>query len=113
VEHAERNADRGVPGESPVKETGCDGIHALTPPPTGNTPWEDALDVLGERTIIVACLDPTVWISGPIGGIGQGLDRCITPRIRRANFVLWIAADGIPVELDRFLAVRQWMDRNG
>jgi hypothetical protein len=33
-----------------IGETGCDGIHALTPPPTGNTPWETALDVLGEQT---------------------------------------------------------------
>ncbi|MCM8788391.1 MAG: uroporphyrinogen decarboxylase family protein [Candidatus Omnitrophica bacterium] len=32
-----------------IKETGCDGIHALTEPPTGDTPWELALDVLGEK----------------------------------------------------------------
>ena len=37
-----------------IKETGCDGIHALTPPSTGDTPWEAALDVLGEDLIISA-----------------------------------------------------------
>ena len=31
-----------------IKDTGLDGIHALTPPPTGDTPFELALDVLGD-----------------------------------------------------------------
>ncbi|MFC1672086.1 uroporphyrinogen decarboxylase family protein, partial [Planctomycetota bacterium] len=47
-----------------IKETGCDGIHALTPPPTGDAPWEDALDVIGEDLIIFGCLDPTVFATG-------------------------------------------------
>ncbi|MEI7639558.1 MAG: uroporphyrinogen decarboxylase family protein [Syntrophus sp. (in: bacteria)] len=95
-----------------IKETGCDGIHALTPPPTGNTPWEKALDVIGEDLVIIGCLDPTIWISGKIEEIGLTLDRIITPRIREANFVLAPFADGIPVPLERFEAIKMWIERN-
>jgi uroporphyrinogen-III decarboxylase len=91
-----------------VKETGCDGIHALTPPPTGNTPWERALDVLGEDLIIFGCLDPTIWIGGAIEDIPDELDRLITPRLREANFVLCPMGDGIHVPLARFEAVAEW-----
>jgi uroporphyrinogen-III decarboxylase len=94
-----------------IKETGCDGIHTLTPPPTGNTPWEQALDVIGEDLIIMGCLDPTIWISGPLASIGPALDALITPRLREANFVLAPMADGIPVPLERFEAIHEWMER--
>ena len=93
-----------------IRETGCDGIHALTPPPTGNTPWEAALDVLGEDLIIIGCLDASVFISGPVEDITPSLDECITPRLREANFVLAAFADGIPVPLERFHAVKKWVD---
>ncbi len=96
-----------------VRETGCDGIHALTPPPTGNTPWEKALDVIGDDLIIFGALDPTVFASGPVEDIGPALDRLITPRVREAHFVLAPFADGIPVDIERFHAVKHWMEENG
>jgi hypothetical protein len=96
-----------------IKQTGLDGVHALTPPPTGNTPWERALDVLGEDTIIFGALDPTIFVMGPVEGIGRALDEVYTPRLRRAHFVLGPFADGIPVPLERFLAIGEWMKENG
>jgi hypothetical protein len=98
---------------SQIRETGADGAHALTPPPTGDTPWELALDVLGEETILFGTLDPTVWVLGPVEGIGPALDRLITPRVRRAPFSLLVAADGIRVPRERFEAVARWMGANG
>lgn len=95
-----------------IKETGCDGIHALTPAPTGDTDWEDALDVLGEHTIIFGCLDPTVFTSGHVSHIGPALDKLITPRLRNAHFVLCPMADGIAVDLARFEAIAEWMRAN-
>lgn len=95
-----------------IKDTGLDGVHALTPYPTGDTPWELALDVLGDDQIIMGILDPSIFISGPIEDIGPALDQLYTPRIRRANFILWPAADGIAVPWERFEAVASWMERN-
>jgi len=96
-----------------IKDTGLDGIHALTPPPTGDTPWELALDVLGEEQIIIGVLDPTIFILEPVEEIASALDALYTPRIRRANFILCPASDGITVPLERFQAVANWMKRNG
>ncbi len=96
-----------------IRETGCDGIHTLTPPPTGDTPWEDALDVLGVDLIILGCLDPSLWVSGPVEGIAGALDQLITPRLREANFVLSPMADGIAVAPERFEAIAGWMRENG
>jgi hypothetical protein len=95
-----------------IKETRCDGIHTLTPSPTGDTPWEEALDVLGEDLIILGCLDPSTWITGPLKDIPATLDRLITPRLREANFILNPMADGIPVEPARFAAVATWVRAN-
>jgi hypothetical protein len=96
-----------------IKATGLDGIHALTPPPTGDTPWELALDVLGEDLIIISALDPTIFAAGPVDEIGPALDALYTPRLRRAHFVLGVMADGIAIPLERFQAVGKWMERNG
>jgi hypothetical protein len=96
-----------------IRETGCDGIHALTPPPTGDCPWERALDELGDDLVIFGCLDPTIFAAGPVEQIGPALDRLITPRLRQSPFVLAPFADGIPVPLERFYAVRDWMNRRG
>jgi len=95
-----------------IKDTGLDGIHALTPPPTGDTPFELALDILGEDIIIIGVLDPTIFILNPIEEVPSALDALYTPRLRQSNFVLCPAADGITVPLDRFLAVADWMNQN-
>ncbi|HOJ30789.1 MAG TPA: uroporphyrinogen decarboxylase family protein [bacterium] len=95
-----------------IKKTECDGIHALTPPPTGDTPWELALDVLGEDTIIISALDPSVFILSNIEEISVALDKIVTPRLRKANFVLGVFADGISVEPERFYAVAKWVEKN-
>ena len=69
----------------------------LLTPLTGNTPWEEALEILGEDLILFGCLDPTIFASGDIRRIPAALDTLITPRLRESNFVLSPMADGIPV----------------
>lgn len=94
-----------------IKETGLDGIHALTPPPTGDTLFEHALDILGEDIIIIGVLDPTIFILDPIEKIPYALDALYTPRLRQSNFILCPGADGITVPLERFQAVSNWMNQ--
>jgi len=92
-----------------IGHTGLDGIHALTPPPTGDTPWEMALDALGAGTVIVGLLDPSVFVQGPVEAIGGALERLYSPRLRASSVILCLAADGLTVSVDRFEAVARWM----
>lgn len=94
-----------------IKETGADGIHAMTPPPLGDCPWEAALDVLGDELIIFGTLNPDIFHDLPADEVGPALDRLITPRVAASPFVLTLFADGITVPLERFLLVKDWVER--
>ncbi|MCX7705121.1 MAG: hypothetical protein N2115_02540 [bacterium] len=95
-----------------IKETRCDGIHALTPPPTGDTPWELALDILGNDTVIIGALDPSVFLLSKIQDIPVFLDSIITERLKYANFILGVFADGIQVDPERFYTIARWVKKN-
>jgi len=41
------------------------------------------------------------------------LDKTFTSRVRAGNFILAIAADGLPTPLEKFEAVQEWMQQNG
>jgi uroporphyrinogen-III decarboxylase len=97
-------------------ETGLDGINGLTPPRVGDVPYEEALDALGEDLVLMGAVFPGEVFQRPgatAGEIHRALDALYTPRIRRARMVLWLGADGLPTPVERFLAVREWMGRNG
>lgn len=99
-----------------LSKTGLDGINGLTPPPVGDTTFEDALDALGEDLIVLGgILDSSVFQAPrfSLEELRSALDQIYTPRIRKANFLLWLPADGLPTPLERFLAVRDWMDEKG
>jgi hypothetical protein len=98
-----------------IRETGLDGVHALTPAPVGNTDYELALDVLGEDIIIMGCLAPNVFhkLNLTKQELWNYLDIIYTPRLRESNFVLVAAADGIPTEIERFYYIQEWMEKNG
>ena len=95
-------------------KTAMDGINGLTPPPIGDCHFEDALDAMGEDVVILGgVLDGTVFHGADTTRerIWNLLDRVYTPRIRQANLLLWVVADGLPTPMERFHAVRRWMDR--
>jgi len=105
---------RGLLG--PLKETGLDGINGLTPPPIGDLPFDEALDALGDDLIILGGIlegDAFLAENATREMIGRALDRTYTPRLRNAAFLLWAPADGIPLPIERFLAVRDWMQQHG
>lgn len=93
-----------------IKETGTDGIHALTPAPTGDCAWEEALDVLGDDLIIIGILTPDIFHQFPLSQVGPAIEKQITPRVRESRFILALGADGTPVPIERFLAVRDWVE---
>jgi hypothetical protein len=96
-----------------IKETGTDGIHALTPPPTGDCHWEKALDVLGDDLIIMGVLTPDIFHQYPLDEIGPAIDKQVTPRVRESNFILMPCCDGTATPLERFLTVRDWLESKG
>ena len=99
-----------------IKETGLDGINGLTTPPIGDVSFDGVLDMFGEDFIILGGgLDSTIVQKKDVSrkAIWDALDALYTPRIKQANFLLWVGADGQPATLERFLAVRDWVQENG
>lgn len=94
-----------------IKQTGLDGIHALTPPPIGNTPFEETIDQLGSGVTMLGILDGNVFHhpAATVDDIWRLLDQLYTPRIRQANFILIVAADGLPTPRWKFEVVSDWM----
>lgn len=95
-----------------IRRTGADGVNATTPPSVGNTRYEEVLDAMGENTLIWGgILDPTVFQASSVTReqLIRVLEEIFTPRLRRARFLLWLAADGLPTPVERFLAVRDGM----
>lgn len=99
-----------------IKQTGADGINALCQQPIGNTPFETAIDVLGDDIIIWGgMVDDTLFHSPSFSRtrLEQYLSKIMTPRIRNANFLLWVPADGLETPVERFLIVKEWMEKFG
>ncbi len=98
----------------PIRETGLDGINALTPPPVGDTRWEDVLDAFGEDFVILGGVLPPELLHKSVFSereLCATLDDLFTPRIRSARFLLWAAVDGLPTEVRRLEAVGAWARR--
>ncbi|MCL2519019.1 MAG: hypothetical protein FWF15_10695 [Oscillospiraceae bacterium] len=95
------------------KETGMDGIHAVTPPPLGDCPFDSAFDVLGEDLIIIGVLDGFQSPNATAEDIRNCVFETITPRIRSSNFILAIGTDGLQTDLWRIEVVRDAVEEMG
>ena len=96
-----------------IRETGLDGINAVTPPPVGTTFYEDVLDSYGEDFLLFgAVLAPQVFHRPDAGRdeLHAFLEQLYTPRLRKAHMVLWVAVDGLPTPLEKFVAVAEWIN---
>ncbi|MEN6546353.1 MAG: uroporphyrinogen decarboxylase family protein [Armatimonadia bacterium] len=97
-----------------IMATGLDGAHATTPPPHGDTTLEHALDVCGEDFLLLGGIfDGSIFQAPEVSKeqIIAALDALYTPRLRRANLLLALGADGLPTPLWRFEVVREWFER--
>ncbi|MCM8788390.1 MAG: hypothetical protein NC907_01220 [Candidatus Omnitrophica bacterium] len=64
-----------------------------------------------KNTIIIGALDPSIFLLSKIKDIPHALDLHVTERLRKANFILGVFADGIKVEAERFYAVSRWAEK--
>ena len=95
-----------------IRDTGCDGINAVTPPALGDTPYEDVLDCCGEDFLILGALfNPFQEYRITREMLWRELERTYTPRIRAANLLLWLGADGQVMPYERFAWVREWFEK--
>jgi hypothetical protein len=96
-------------------ETGMDGIHALTEKPIGDTSMIRVLDEMGDDTVMMTVLNGNTFLRSDVSKVDifRLLEQTLTPRIRSANIVLVVAADGLPTPIDNFRYVQEWMERYG
>lgn len=95
-----------------IKDTGCDGINATTPPPLGDTLFEDVLQVFGDETMILGgSFSPFQGSNITKEQMWFELDKLYTPQIRNANLLLWMGADGLATPYETFLWVKEWFEK--
>jgi hypothetical protein len=74
-------------------ETGMDGIHAVTPPPVGDTFFATVRARYGDGFSIVGRLNAQLWIGQPRERIRAILEELIPPSLVETPFALWASTD--------------------
>lgn len=86
---------------------GIDIIHALTPPSTGNTPFEDAVKIMPPSFGMLGRFGSLEWIGKNQSQIEQNLQRILPHRIYQEHpFVLLVTADGTDYTAEDLFRVR-------
>jgi hypothetical protein len=90
-----------------MREAGIDGIDSLSEPPLGNTPFEVAMDALGDRVCLIGGVSPVVLANGSAAELrGHVLD--LFRRVPHRRNLLLCTSDatayGTPVENLRLVA---------
>ena len=95
-----------------IRQTGLDAVDCLTPPPTGDTDFREAIGVWGPTVTIHGLLDPSKWTHRPIGEIERHIHELLVPEVLAHAFVLCTAADGLPgIPIQKFTAIGRIMER--
>ena len=77
-----------------IRETGMDGIHALTPPPVGNTTFEYAYSIMPSNTSILGRFGSLEWIGKSKAEIKENLRRVLAHNIYMEHpFILLVSTD--------------------
>lgn len=74
-------------------ETGIDGIHAVTPPPVGDTHYVTVRQRYGDGFAVVGRLNAQLWLGKPPEQTLALLKNMIPPTLVRTPFALWISTD--------------------
>ncbi len=78
-------------------ETGMDGIHAVTPPPIGDTHYTTIRELYGDKFVIIGRLNAQLWMGKPRVEILKILRSMIPDSLVHTPFSLWITSDEMPV----------------
>lgn len=88
-------------------DAGIDIIHALTPPSTGNTPFEAAVEIMPTGFGMLGRFGSLEWIGKSQTQIEQNLQRILPHRIYQEHpFVLLVTSDGADYTAEDLFRVR-------
>lgn len=90
-----------------IKSTGMDGIHALTPPDTGNVPFQEIYKIMPSACSVLGRFGSLEWIGKNAGQIKVNLRRLLPHDVYQKHpFVLLVSSDGAPYTIDDLCNVR-------
>ena len=94
-------------------EMGFDAIHALSPPPCGDTTLADAARAFDRRRYIIGGLPDSSFLQKGVDKsvLFAELDRFYDGQVRSWPFTLGLPADGIVTQYDNFMYVAEWFAR--
>lgn len=91
-------------------ETGMDGIHAVTPPPIGDTHYLTVRERFGERFVIVGRLNAQLFMGKTPDAILPYLKGMIPERLVHTPFVLLVTADEMRPSEEDVYALKEALD---
>jgi hypothetical protein len=92
-------------------KAGIDGIHSVTPPPVGNTPFEDVYRHFPSDFPIFGRFGSTQWHNLPENQIRQNLDNILTKdMLMKHPFILQVTLDSVHVEYSELKRLRQILE---
>lgn len=95
-----------------IKQTGMNGIHALSPPSIGDTPFEYAYDIMPDDFSALGRFGSLNWIGKTREEILLNLADILPHHIYREHaFVLLVTADGAGFTLDNLWLLRDCINK--
>ena len=90
-----------------IRETGMNGIHSLTPPKTGNVPFEYAYKVMPDDFVVLGRFGSTDWIGKSKADIMRRLTEILPHHIYQDHaFMLLVTSDEAPFTADNIKLLR-------
>jgi hypothetical protein len=90
-----------------IRQTGINGIHALTPPETGNVPFEYAYKIMPGDFLVMGRFGSTEWIGKSKADIMRRLLEILPHHIYRDHpFMLLVTSDEVPFSADNIRRLR-------
>jgi uroporphyrinogen-III decarboxylase len=94
-----------------IKRTGLDGIHSVTPPPVGNTPFDAVYNCFGNNFPIQGRFGSTQWHGLEVDEIRANLRKILSyDLVQSRPFMLIVTADGLHVDYKEIKKIQYVVD---